>query len=1046
MARLTSIVALCLGLIALVGVSGAPVTKKGPTISNAGGVALSADGATAFVSTTSTSNAAIYAYPLPITASSNLAPTPYYTTTASVQYYYIAASVSTSPQLIWIVDNQNAHLLSLPYVNGTVPANTSLLYDFSPNVDLVDGMYYQPSTNLLFFACYDHFGGATNDFVAYINPYAADPTLITLFTTSLVQQLAGIAVSSSYLYMGFASLNSGASGAQIQRVPIHGGATPTVAAGSTPSTVYNTTNPNPNTAVSGQMIYPSALVLNSDESILYITDIGFPGAQPASTPHVIYGLYALYAPTTPLNISVIYTYIGANTEIQQSFGLSPDQSTLYFAATGSQNGLYQTTAANSSIVPLLIPRSVAPTSAPAVSSSATTATSAPTTAASAPISARAASSSTAVPSTSTISGGGGGGGGGNGIIPAGTITVGSSFNFSDAGDALSCLTSNSNFTAAFAGSAGGDIFSWSYSSSPTTISPAYIAGTGAAGASFIACESNPSGALVYFLDTRGVLLYSWASATPMVAPVVVATFSGEATGALTALAIDFVANVAFVGTRSSDAFYLVDLLTRNTDYGSFGSLPAGSDLTSFFLSADGTTLYYGFPAPAQGVAGGIAALPVSAGTIDDPTAFTVVVSSTSIIYPDSIWINDTTLYFKDGGAYHGQAGTTQGSTQTISSVSLTTATPTITVLFSTTTLNLPPGLIQAPPTSFEILAFTTASNIDFLYAVNGNATVSPAGSSAPAGVFSSVPSSAAATSAPVAATSAPAAATSSPATAASATVSAAISARAASSSAAVSSSGASSAAAVSSSAVASSSATPPSSAIAAPTSTPGATSVGTTDAPRAVGDPVFVGFLRQRFQVHGIDGSVYNILSQGSVSINALFVFLESGKCPVVNGVALTNCWSHPGSYFGSLALQTSDGDQLEIISGSAAEGFGSVRFDGETMKAAQGVRGAGVNLSFQLLSSHEMSLTIDNYRLVVENSDMFVNIASIEVLDWQRLVSVDRPHGLFGQTWKPSRKARGEHVLAAKDVVEGDVDDYVIASDQLFGTDFVYNEFAKAQ
>ena len=158
-----------------------------------------------------------------------------------------------------------------------------------------------------------------------------------------------------------------------------------------------------------------------------------------------------------------------------------------------------------------------------------------------------------------------------------------------------------------------------------------------------------------------------------------------------------------------------------------------------------------------------------------------------------------------------------------------------------------------------------------------------------------------------------------------------------------------------------------------------------------------MGFLRQRYQVHGVAGVVYNLLSQPSVSINALFTFLDSGVCPVIEGVTATNCWSHAGSYFAALAVQTKAGDQLEVVAGSAIAGFRAVRLGGRRMEAAKGVEGTGALLSFRFLSTHAISITVDNYRLLVENSDHFVNVLSIEVDDWQQLASSDQPHGLLG-------------------------------------------------
>lgn len=50
------------------------------------------------------------------------------------------------------------------------------------------------------------------------------------------------------------------------------------------------------------------------------------------------------------------------------------------------------------------------------------------------------------------------------------------------------------------------------------------------------------------------------------------------------------------------------------------------------------------------------------------------------------------------------------------------------------------------------------------------------------------------------------------------------------------------------------------------------------------GDPQFSGFLGQQYQIHGVDGLVYNIISDPILQFNARFTFLEKGTCPVVKG------------------------------------------------------------------------------------------------------------------------------------------------------------------
>jgi hypothetical protein len=159
----------------------------------------------------------------------------------------------------------------------------------------------------------------------------------------------------------------------------------------------------------------------------------------------------------------------------------------------------------------------------------------------------------------------------------------------------------------------------------------------------------------------------------------------------------------------------------------------------------------------------------------------------------------------------------------------------------------------------------------------------------------------------------------------------------------------------------------------------------------------------------------------------------------------MNNCWSHPGSYFGALAIQTVSGVRLEIEAGSAMAGFAQVKLNGHNLlssTAAAAARSSDITLH----STHTLTVTVGNYNLSLENSDGFVNLASVSVLDWNRLVSIDQPHGLLGQTWKPatrlSSKSQHAAALPATEVIEGTVDDYLVRSDDLFGTDFLYNKF----
>ena len=110
---------------------------------------------------------------------------------------------------------------------------------------------------------------------------------------------------------------------------------------------------------------------------------------------------------------------------------------------------------------------------------------------------------------------------------------------------------------------------------------------------------------------------------------------------------------------------------------------------------------------------------------------------------------------------------------------------------------------------------------------------------------------------------------------------------------------------------------------------------GPTNGTSVVGDPVLVGFRGQRFQVHGIDGAVYNLVTEPHLFINARFGFLQGPRpCPVMpsTGLQSTACWSHPGSYLTGVAIAARSPDglvhRLLATSGTESVGFTQVLYN----------------------------------------------------------------------------------------------------------------------
>jgi hypothetical protein len=202
--------------------------------------------------------------------------------------------------------------------------------------------------------------------------------------------------------------------------------------------------------------------------------------------------------------------------------------------------------------------------------------------------------------------------------------------------------------------------------------------------------------------------------------------------------------------------------------------------------------------------------------------------------------------------------------------------------------------------------------------------------------------------------------------------------------------------------------------------------------PTIVGDPQFIGLRGQSYQVHGVDGVVYNIISEKQLQVNSRFVFLTKGDCPVIAGRRDTNCWSHPGSYLGELSFMAVVGGEVHralIVSGSAREGFSSIAVDGQLLRVGDSA-GFG-SFSVSVLSTHAVTITTEHFDFELSNSDRFINQALRAKVALAQLDS----HGLLGQTHTlRSHSSQLRHI-------EGRVNDYIVLDD-IFGVEFVYNKF----
>ena len=222
-------------------------------------------------------------------------------------------------------------------------------------------------------------------------------------------------------------------------------------------------------------------------------------------------------------------------------------------------------------------------------------------------------------------------------------------------------------------------------------------------------------------------------------------------------------------------------------------------------------------------------------------------------------------------------------------------------------------------------------------------------------------------------------------------------------------------------------------------------------APRsgASGDPQLVGLLGQSFQVHGLDGVVYNLVTHRSLQLNARFTFLGGAYgdygCP-----GQTQCWTHPGNYISALGLSQRVGParvDILVVAGTAALGFSRISIDGESASLTPGERRewrsddgqAPLSLTIELASPHSVTITTPLFTLRFDNSDRFLNHQLTPAVPVKQLLGT---HGLLGQTWRAvgtgSDAQRGPNQLP----IEGEVDDYAVPGGDVFGSGHTFDRF----
>ena len=203
-------------------------------------------------------------------------------------------------------------------------------------------------------------------------------------------------------------------------------------------------------------------------------------------------------------------------------------------------------------------------------------------------------------------------------------------------------------------------------------------------------------------------------------------------------------------------------------------------------------------------------------------------------------------------------------------------------------------------------------------------------------------------------------------------------------------------------------------------------SSSSTGKPAGYSDPYFVGFWNQPYYVHGHDGEVYSLLSDQHVQLSSRFVFLSNITCPELYGApARVHCSSHAGTFFGEFGLTTASGDVLYVGAGNSSVGFHIVTVNGleidigqsygppplpaiphdeHTSNALAATTGssdhpARLDIYVERTSARSLIVHAGLYELLIENSDRYVDLVQVDVVDWTELLDHVLPSGLMGSS-----------------------------------------------
>jgi len=207
-----------------------------------------------------------------------------------------------------------------------------------------------------------------------------------------------------------------------------------------------------------------------------------------------------------------------------------------------------------------------------------------------------------------------------------------------------------------------------------------------------------------------------------------------------------------------------------------------------------------------------------------------------------------------------------------------------------------------------------------------------------------------------------------------------------------------------------------------------------------IGDPQISGLQGQDFQVHGIPDEIFNMITYPNLQVNARFVYLSEGACHD----NFTACFAHPGTYISEEGIRLGK-DKVHVQAGSFKHGL-TVSVNGKKISEKKTSLKLG---SVELINHRRVVVKTPIMSITISNSDKFLNQEThlfdrkLIALGSERKVLNDGEsfhsevplHGLQGQTWRNVEYPSGLEY-------EGSISDYHVTSGNLYGSEFVFNQF----